>query len=160
MTSKNGDSNENKEDTNGSSSGIKASDPSNFVLGLPGSQTGGKKLAIIFTCSVCNTRAAKQFTEQAYKNGVVLVQCPGCGNRHLIADNLGIFGDEVGGWTIEKAMAKLGQEVTTVTNDNVLELTVDQIIGPEKLKEIEKSEKEKESHGAGDDPAPGAKTKD
>jgi mitochondrial protein import protein ZIM17 len=107
--------------------------------GFPGSQSGGKKLAIIFTCTVCNTRAAKQFSEQAYLKGVVLVTCPGCQSQHLIADNLGFFtdsDDQEGGWTIEKAMAKLeGGGFTKVTDDNVLELTVDQIVGAEKWQE-------------------------
>ena len=111
--------------------------------GFPGSQTGGKKLAIIFTCTVCNTRAAKQFTEHAYLHGVVLVKCPGCNNQHLIADNLSMFTDDSdggegttgGGWNIEKAMAKIGQNVTTVTDGNVLELTLDQVVGAEKWKE-------------------------
>ena len=108
-------------------------------LGLPGAQKGGKKLAIVFTCTVCNTRSAKQFTEKAYKTGVVMVLCPGCNNKHLIADNLSMFDDEKGGWSIEKAMAKMGQDVTTVTNDNVLELTLDQWVGQEKLQEITNS---------------------
>lgn len=105
-------------------------------LGLPGAQKGGKKLAIVFTCTICNTRSAKQFTEKAYKYGVVMAMCPGCNNKHLIADNLSMFDDEKGGWSIEKAMAKMGQNVTTVTNDNVLELTLDQWVGEEKLQEV------------------------
>ena len=121
--------------------------PSTGALpGFPGSQTGGKKLAIIFTCAVCNTRAAKQFTEHAYLHGVVLVKCPGCNNQHLIADNLSMFtddsdGSEEGGWNIEKAMAKIGQNVTTVTDGNVLELTLDQVVGAEKWKEAMENSK-------------------
>ena len=104
--------------------------------GLPGSQTGGKKLAIIFTCTVCNTRAAKQFTEHAYNKGVVLVKCPGCGNQHLIADNLSMFTDSTDdGWNIEKAMKKIGQNVKTVTDDNVLELTMDEVAGTDQWHE-------------------------
>eukprot|EP00980_Cylindrotheca_fusiformis_P007948 scaffold1697_cov120-Cylindrotheca_fusiformis.AAC.30 len=98
-------------------------------LGLPGAQKGGKKLAIVYTCTVCNTRAAKQFTEQAYRHGVVIVQCPGCNNRHLIADNLGFFEDETDGWNIEKAMAKLGENVKVVNDDNVLELSIEDVYG-------------------------------
>jgi hypothetical protein len=105
-------------------------------LGLPGALKGGKKLAIVFTCTVCNTRSAKQFTEQAYKHGVVMVLCPGCNNRHLIADNLDMFDDEKGGYSIEKGMAKIGQNVTKVTNDNVLELTLEQWVGEEKLQQV------------------------
>lgn len=90
-------------------------------------------MAIVFTCTVCGTRSAKQFTEQAYNHGVVIVQCPGCNNRHLIADNLGFFSDEDEGWNIEKAMAKLGENVQVANNDNVLELSLEDIYGEEAI---------------------------
>jgi protein import protein ZIM17 len=114
-------------------------------LGLPGAQKGGKKLAIVYTCTVCNTRAAKQFTEQAYRHGVVIVTCPGCNNRHLIADNLEFFGEEDEGWNIEKAMIKLGENVKMVNDDNVLELSIDDVYGAdavEKATQNESSNKE------------------
>ena len=108
---------------------------------LPGTggKSGQKQLAIVFTCKVCNTRSAKQFTEQAYRNGVVLVRCPGCQNLHLIADRLGVFedqGDDGQGWDIEKAMAKIGENVKAVNNDNVLELTVEDVVGVDKMQEV------------------------
>jgi protein import protein ZIM17 len=114
-------------------------------LGLPGAQKGGKKLAIVYTCTVCNTRAAKQFTEQAYRHGVVIVTCPGCNNRHLIADNLEFFGEEDKGWNIEKAMIELGENVKVVNDDNVLELSIDDVYGAgavEKATQNESSKKE------------------
>jgi mitochondrial protein import protein ZIM17 len=102
---------------------------------IPGSQKGSKKLAIIFTCTVCNTRSAKQFTDKAYQNGVVIVQCPGCQNRHLIVDNLGFFEDceEDGGWNIEKAMEKMGEHVKAITNDNAMEVSVEEVYGQDAI---------------------------
>lgn len=53
------------------------------------------KLQITFTCTVtdCNTRSSHEFTKRSYTRGIVIVQCPGCKNRHLIADHLGWFKD-------------------------------------------------------------------
>ena len=98
---------------------------------IPGSEKGGKKLAIIYTCKVCNTRSAKKFTEQAYKNGLVMIRCPGCQNLHLIADRLGVFDDSSGGWDIQKYLESMGEKVKSVTNDNVLEVTLSDIVGPD-----------------------------
>ncbi|KAL3779484.1 hypothetical protein HJC23_011109 [Cyclotella cryptica] len=100
---------------------------------IPGTtNTKAKTLAIIFTCKVCNTRSAKQFTEHAYRHGVVLVRCPGCENLHLIADRLGMFedrGEDGKGWDVQKALATAGENVKAVSHDNILELTVDDIVG-------------------------------
>ncbi|KAL0059051.1 hypothetical protein AAF712_014228 [Marasmius tenuissimus] len=51
------------------------------------------KLSMTFTCTVegCGTRSTHEFTKRSYERGIVLVQCPGCENRHLIADHLGWF---------------------------------------------------------------------
>ncbi|KAL7552621.1 hypothetical protein ACHAWF_017608 [Thalassiosira exigua] len=119
-----------------SSAEVEAADTRELVdsfTDVPGAtNTKQKTLAIIYTCKVCNTRSAKQFTEHAYKHGVVLVRCPGCQNLHLIADRLGWFedaGKDGRGWDVEGALAKAGENVKAVTGDNVLELTVDDIIG-------------------------------
>ncbi|KAF8649281.1 hypothetical protein AX16_005909 [Volvariella volvacea WC 439] len=51
------------------------------------------KLSLTFTCTVedCGTRSTHEFTKRSYERGIVLVECPGCHNRHLIADHLGWF---------------------------------------------------------------------
>ncbi|KAL7471689.1 hypothetical protein ACHAXS_012000 [Conticribra weissflogii] len=107
---------------------------------IPGTTTtSGKTLAIIYTCKVCNTRSAKKFTENAYLNGVVMVRCPGCQNLHLIADRLGWFDDDLNegnddygegkGWDVARALARAGENVKAVTGEDVLELTLDDIMG-------------------------------
>lgn len=84
---------------------------------IPGAEKGGKKLVLVYTCGVCDTRTAQKFTEQAYRNGVVLCRCPGCKRWHLIADRLGYFEDPVdGGWDIQKLLH--GQkEITKIISD-------------------------------------------
>lgn len=100
---------------------------------VPGTtNTRGRTLAIVYTCAVCDTRSAKQFTEHAYRHGVVLVRCPGCQNLHLIADRLGWFhdaGEDSRDWDVEKAMAEAGNSVTAVAGEDVLELTQVDVIG-------------------------------
>ncbi|KAN0121104.1 zf-DNL domain containing protein [Russula decolorans] len=51
------------------------------------------RLSLTFTCTAgsCSTRSTHQFTKRAYEKGIVLIECPGCKTRHLIADNLGWF---------------------------------------------------------------------
>ncbi len=83
------------------------------ITGGDGTQVLGRldpnrKLTMVFTCNVCNTRSAKQFSWLAYYHGVVLVTCPGCDNKHLIADRLHWFD----GMSVEDYLANKGQTVT------------------------------------------------
>jgi hypothetical protein len=79
-------------------------------MGGVGHGVKGGDMMTVFTCNVCQTRTAKRFTKHAYTKGVVLVQCPGCGNKHLLADHLGWFAD--GHNTIEDILRAKGEEVT------------------------------------------------
>ena len=120
---------------------------------LPGATAGkSKKLAIIFTCNVCNTRSAKRFSEQAYNHGVVLVRCPKCESLHLIADRLGYFGDEGEdgkGWDIETFMKSIGQEdnVKVATEgQEVLEVTIKDVLGDKIHTEYQEDDEKEKNH--------------
>ena len=52
-----------------------------------------KRLLIGFTCKCCQHRTHRTMSHQAYHHGIVLIECPSCQSRHLIADNLGWFKD-------------------------------------------------------------------
>lgn len=65
-------------------------------------------------------------SKQAYTKGTVLIQCPGCKNRHLIADHLKIFSDH--SINIEDILKAKGENVSQSAEDLVLEDI------PEKLK--------------------------
>lgn len=93
-------------------------------------------MAIVFTCDVCQTRSAKQFTERSYLHGVVIVRCPGCQNLHLIADRLGYFDD--GGWDLEKIAQLRGESVRTITDGDVFEaLDLEDLVGRDKMRELQ-----------------------
>jgi ribosomal protein L44E len=143
-TSKSTSSDENDHSTRTASSEVESStdssDSSSKPYEIPGAQKGGRKLAIVFTCTVCDTRSAKQFTEQAYTNGVVLVRCPGCENLHLIADRLGYFQEE--DWDLESLVQQKGEKVRTVTDNDVWELTLEDLVGTEKMNRVLESVQE------------------
>lgn len=83
-----------------------------------GQTDGTPRLHMVFTCSVCETRSVKSFSKKAYETGVVIVTCPGCDARHLIADNLGWFGPESES-NIEKVLASKGQTVARITDMDI-----------------------------------------
>jgi protein import protein ZIM17 len=39
----------------------------------------------------CGHRSTHEFAKRSYQKGIVIVQCPECKARHLIADHLGWF---------------------------------------------------------------------
>lgn len=77
------------------------------------------QLMIAFTCKKCETRSSHVFSKQAYTKGSVLIQCPGCKGRHLIADNLKIFRDE--NVNLEDILKASGESVATTTDDLAFE---------------------------------------
>ena len=89
-----------------------------------------QRLAITFTCSVdeCGHRSTHEFSKRSYTKGIVIVQCPGCKNRHLIADNLSWFTEtEDEPRTIEQMIEAKGGKVRrgTVGVDGVTGETIE-----------------------------------
>lgn len=76
-------------------------------------------MMIAFTCKKCDTRSSHTMSKQAYTKGTVLIQCPGCKNRHLIADHLKIFRDD--SVTVQDILAAKGESVSLTTEDLAFE---------------------------------------
>lgn len=75
------------------------------------------KLHLAFTCKKCNTRNSKIISKHAYSKGVVVVRCDGCKNNHLIADNLGWFGNNGETRNIEVILKRKGESVRRIMDD-------------------------------------------
>lgn len=73
------------------------------------------KMLIGFTCKVCQDRSHHVMSKHSYTKGVVLIQCPGCKNRHLIADNLGWFRDSK--TTVEDLVKEKGEAIRHIMVD-------------------------------------------
>ncbi|KAF2402386.1 zf-DNL-domain-containing protein, partial [Trichodelitschia bisporula] len=80
---------------------------SNAVSSKPKPDVPAYEMA--FTCKKCDTRSTHRISKQGYHHGTVLVTCPGCKNRHLMADHLKIFSDER--VTLEDILKNKGQLV-------------------------------------------------
>jgi hypothetical protein len=86
--------------------------------------------ALVITCKQCDTRSAHKISKQGYHHGTVLLTCPGCKNRHLMADHLKIFSDER--ITLEDILKEKGDTLKRFTvgegrlEDGDIELVADE----------------------------------
>ncbi|KLT44023.1 zf-DNL-domain-containing protein, partial [Cutaneotrichosporon oleaginosum] len=94
--------------------------------GSTGKQPIGRvepRLSLTFTCQagpekeqdVCGHRSSHEFSRKSYEKGVVIIQCPECKARHLIADHLGWFNEVTGDGqhkTVEELVKAKGEKVT------------------------------------------------
>ncbi|ADV22583.1 hypothetical protein I305_04483 [Cryptococcus gattii E566] len=74
------------------------------------------RLQMTFTCTAgdCGHRSTHEFSKRSYEKGIVLVQCPSCKSRHLIADHLGWFKESLEGGklkTVEDLLAAKGEKI-------------------------------------------------
>jgi protein import protein ZIM17 len=83
------------------------------------------RYVMMFTCGHCNHKDTKTFTKKSYHTSVVIIKCEGCGNNHLIADNLGWFRDEK--VNIEDLSKEKGQTITRVNNSPRLQQILQKI---------------------------------
>ncbi|KAI5281916.1 hypothetical protein KEM54_003043 [Ascosphaera aggregata] len=74
---------------------------------------------ITFTCKPCGNRSSHRISHHGYHKGTVLIECPGCKNRHVISDHLKIFMDASS--TLEDILAKGGQTIIKAKLDGDLE---------------------------------------
>lgn len=76
------------------------------------------ELLLQFTCNICNNRSSHNISKQSYDHGTVVVQCPSCKSRHLIADNLG-FMEYNKKFDLQQYLNSKGESIET--NPNVVE---------------------------------------
>lgn len=72
-----------------------------------------KKMNLQYTCKVCGARNSQIISKVAYERGVVLSECQGCRNNHLVADNLKFFSDK--SINIETILKEKGEQVQKVS---------------------------------------------
>ena len=92
--------------------------------------TGGPKLLLRFTCTnddgnpypadAPERTTTKVVSKSSYESGVVLVKCNCCDKHHLIADNMGWFGNR--GDNIETILAERGEEVQRLRADDQFDI--------------------------------------
>lgn len=98
----------NSSSASSSASAVQSSDQEAEVFSqLPKEQQAAYELT--FTCKPCTARSTHRVSKHGYHNGTVLITCPNCKNRHVIADHLKIFMDKR--MTLEDILKEKGATV-------------------------------------------------
>ena len=58
---------------------------------VPSSKSKRRTKQLSFTCKLCATRMTKLINPHAWTNGAIVIRCEGCGVKHQLVDNLGVF---------------------------------------------------------------------
>lgn len=82
------------------------------VMGGGGIGPATADMVAAFTCGPCDFRMVKRFSKHAYTKGIVIVECPNCRAKHLLADNLGWLEDEAR--NIEDILREKGEHFTRI----------------------------------------------
>ena len=116
----------------------------NSSLAVSGSEPASPKqdlppaYQITFTCKPCGHRSSHRMTKQAYHHGTVLIKCPSCENRHVIADHLKVFLDQA--TTLEDILKKQtadGKPLSSLIKKGKLGMRTDSMIGNEGEEDLE-----------------------
>ncbi|KAL3460240.1 DNL zinc finger-domain-containing protein [Aspergillus heterothallicus] len=92
---------------------------------------------LAFTCKPCGDRSVHRVSKHGYHRGTVLIQCPGCKNRHVISDHLKIFLDKEK--TLEDILKENGQRMVQGRIDTDMEWRDDELMAKEIARQIEQA---------------------
>ncbi|KIW80279.1 hypothetical protein Z517_06894 [Fonsecaea pedrosoi CBS 271.37] len=91
-----------------------------------------------FTCKPCLYRSTHRITKHGYHRGTVLVTCPSCKGRHVIADHLKIFLDKSS--TLEDILRKkaaAGEDFSKLLKKGRLGIRPGELVGNEGEEDLE-----------------------
>ncbi|KAL2810834.1 DNL zinc finger-domain-containing protein [Aspergillus granulosus] len=103
---------------------------------------------LAFTCKPCSHRSVHRVSKHGYHRGTVLIQCPGCKNRHVISDHLKIFLDR--NKTLEDIMKENGERMVQGRIDTDMEWRDDELMAKEIAEEVERVKAAQAERAAGE----------
>ncbi|KIW99106.1 uncharacterized protein Z519_00769 [Cladophialophora bantiana CBS 173.52] len=104
----------------------------------PAEEQNEPSYELSFTCKPCLYRSTHRITKHGYHRGTVLVTCPSCKARHVIADHLKIFLDKSS--TLEDILRKkaaAGQDFTKLLKKGRLGIRPGELVGNEGEEDLE-----------------------